>query len=60
MLLGMSYVYVGFATEINECDSMPCQNGATCTDGIASYTCSCPAGYTGILCETGKCRFILI
>ena len=26
---------------INDCASNPCLNGATCTDGIASYTCSC-------------------
>lgn len=29
--------------DIDECDSDPCQNGATCTDAANSYTCLCPA-----------------
>ena len=28
-------------------------NGATCTDGVNAYSCSCVAGYTGDRCETG-------
>lgn len=39
---------------MNECQSDPCLNGATCIDGVGSYTCDCVAGYTGIHCETGK------
>ena len=38
--------------DIDECKSTPCQNGATCADGINSYTCSCLAGFTGTQCET--------
>lgn len=26
-------------------------NGGTCIDGVDDFTCSCPAGLTGILCE---------
>ena len=29
-----------------------CQNGATCVDGIGSYTCDCATGYEGDMCET--------
>ena len=29
----------------------PCNNGGTCKDGIASYTCICPNGFTGQDCE---------
>ena len=45
--------------DINECDPNPCQNGASCVDGIADYTCICPvnshesnpvAGWTGKNC----------
>ena len=36
---------------IDECAVNPCQNGATCTDTINSYTCSCLAGYNGENCE---------
>ncbi|CAB1458891.1 unnamed protein product [Pleuronectes platessa] len=28
--------------DINECDSNPCQNGATCEDAANSYRCHCP------------------
>jgi len=44
--------------DINECDSDPCQNGATCTetsDGIIPttgvYHCECNLGFTGPNCE---------
>jgi len=37
--------------DIDECESTPCQNGGSCTDGFASYTCACAAGYTGQNCE---------
>ena len=40
-------------SDVNECESDPCQNGATCVDGINSYTCECVKGYTGHDCETG-------
>ena len=40
--------------DIDECASSPCENGATCTDAVDSYTCDCIAGYTGKHCETGK------
>jgi len=40
-------------TEINECDSAPCQNGATCqVNGLGRYRCHCPYGYTGEHCES--------
>ena len=40
--------------DINECDSDPCQNSATCTDVVNAFSCSCENGYTGTLCETGN------
>ena len=41
-------------TEINECSAKPCQNGGSCIDAIAGYSCSCVAGYTGHNCQTGE------
>lgn len=38
--------------DINECASSPCQNNATCQDQLGFFTCACPAGIIGNLCET--------
>ena len=40
--------------DIQECASDPCLNGATCTDLVNGYECTCPPGYEGTNCETGK------
>ena len=37
--------------DIDECESRPCMNNGTCTDGLNDYTCECMAGYTGPNCE---------
>ena len=44
-------------TDINECSSIPCQNGATCIDAVNLFTCNCASRYTGTLCQTGQCTF---
>ena len=36
------------------CDTALCENGATCNNGVNSYTCLCDVGYTGILCDKGR------
>ena len=40
-------------TDINECASLPCQNAATCVDGVNSFSCICSSGFSGTLCQTG-------
>lgn len=35
----------------NECSNNPCQNGGTCVDGCAQYTCLCTSSYTGSQCQ---------
>lgn len=39
--------------DVNECASHPCRNGGTCTSGVDSFSCQCPAGFGGHTCETG-------
>ena len=39
--------------DVDECDPNPCVNGASCLDGLGSYTCQCLPGFNGTRCETG-------
>ena len=41
-------------SEINDCESNPCQNGGQCIDGIESYQCRCAIGYGGKNCTFSK------
>ena len=43
----------GGCVEINECDSSPCQNGATCVDRLNSYRCRCASGFKLDECQKG-------
>ena len=43
-----------FVSDIDDCSPDPCLNGATCVDGVNSFTCTCVVGYMGTNCETGK------
>ena len=36
-----------FITDIDECESNPCENGGTCTDMEDGYECACESGFTG-------------
>ena len=35
----------------DECQPNPCLNGGTCTDGCATYSCSCPDSFIGNQCQ---------
>ncbi|XP_053396683.1 uncharacterized protein LOC123552744 isoform X1 [Mercenaria mercenaria] len=48
-------VTIGLRFNINECASNPCKNGAQCTNGQNSFTCSCASGWSGTTCNTAPC-----
>lgn len=49
-----------YAVAIDQCVEVPCNNGATCIDGVGDYTCLCVPGFTGRQCETGICTLRLL
>lgn len=44
---GLSFTGENCSVNIDECESEPCQNGATCEDGTNAYACLCSAGFQG-------------
>ena len=38
-------------SDIDDCEPNRCLNGATCVDGVNSFTCVCDKGWDGALCE---------
>ena len=44
-------------TDIDECKSNPCRNGATCANEIGGYSCKCMEGYTGQTCDNGMSEY---
>ena len=43
-----------FFSDIDECQSQPCQNNGTCQNLAGGYLCNCKAGFNGTICEIGK------
>nr|XP_005024516.3 protein crumbs homolog 2 isoform X4 [Anas platyrhynchos] len=50
-------------TNIDECESQPCQNGGHCMDLVDGFLCRCLPGYSGVECavninecEEGPCK----
>lgn len=48
------YVMLSFCSDIDDCDSGPCMNGATCTDKVNGYQCDCAPGYSGMNCDQSE------
>ena len=41
-------------SDIDECESMPCQNDAECSDKLNEYHCKCSEEYDGQNCEKSQ------
>ena len=41
------------SSDVDECLSSPCENGGSCANLMARYTCSCIAGWSGTNCQAG-------
>ena len=50
MDIRISKIYI---SDLDECNSNPCQNYGVCKDDVNHYTCSCLDGFAGLNCETG-------
>jgi len=46
---------VSSSFDCGPCANTVCQNGGTCEETADGPACTCPAGYTGALCETVVC-----
>ena len=57
MLMATMLIFSVVSFETEFCQSLPCQNGATCHSQWDDYWCECSRGYTGKNCET-PCKYI--
>ena len=39
---------------LDHCEDSLCKNNATCSSFKYGFNCTCPAGFTGKVCETGE------
>ena len=61
-VLSFTFVHkhiLSILTEINECDSHPCMNDATCHDETNAFNCTCADGYEGVNCENGTFLYLI-
>ena len=50
----ISSIHLSFSSDVDECESSPCANGATCIDLENGYRCVCAQGWQGDTCDEGK------
>lgn len=47
-------------SEIDNCLNNTCENGASCLDGIESYTCVCADGWEGPFCQRSNYALVIV
>ena len=47
LYVGTGWAGMSCASNVDECANNSCQNGATCKDGVNSYSCECLSNFTG-------------
>ena len=47
-------IWVCLNLELISCDQEPCQNGGVCSEKSGRFNCTCPKGYSGLICQNGK------
>lgn len=47
VIIFFSYSGAKCESDINECDSAPCQNGGVCRDRVGGFQCQCKPGFVG-------------
>ena len=47
-------------SEIDNCLNHTCENGASCLDGIESYTCVCADGWEGPFCQRSNYALVIV
>lgn len=54
LLLLPLFFFFSLLTDVDDCQSEPCENGGTCIDKIDSFLCLCLPSYGGDTCEKGE------
>ena len=50
----ISELHLPVFTDIDECNSSPCQNNGTCENLVAAFNCKCIPGFIGENCESSE------
>lgn len=48
---------IDFCHVLDPCLSNPCEHGGNCLVQGDTFTCSCPAPFSGSKCQNGECAF---
>lgn len=51
------FFLLSYITDIQDCQSGPCENDGVCLDGLNGFVCFCTQGYAGDTCNRGKYLF---